>query len=242
MRDEKFKDVKLGVNLDHIATIREARKAQEPDPVQAALLAELGGADGITVHLRGDRRHIKERDVELLRRTVKTMLNVEMSATDEMVDIALRVLPNQVTLVPERREEITTEGGLDVVLQGEFIKPVITKLTAAEIAVSIFVDPEPEQIRACAKLGVSAVELNTAKYAEGKDPEKELKILEKTAKLASKLGLRVLAGHGLNYWNVREIVAIDEIEELNIGHAIVSRAVYVGLREAVAEMKALLRR
>ena len=242
MRDEKLKDVKLGVNLDHIATIREARKAPEPDPVQAALLAELGGADGITVHLRGDRRHIKERDVELLRRTVKTMLNVEMAATDEMVDIALRVLPHQVTLVPERREEITTEGGLDVVLQGEFIKPVIAKLTAAEIAVSIFVDPEPEQIRACAKLGVSAVELNTGKYAEGKEPEKELEALDKAAKLASKLGLRVLAGHGLNYWNVREIVAIDEIEELNIGHAIVSRAVYVGLREAVAQMKALLRR
>ncbi len=237
-----MREVKLGVNLDHIATIREARKAAEPDPVQAALLAELGGADGITVHLRADRRHIKERDVELLRRTVKTMLNVEMGATDEMVDIALKVLPHQVTLVPERREEITTEGGLDVVLQGEFIKPVISKLMAAEIAVSIFVDPDPEQIRACAKLGIPAVEINTGKYAEADDRERELEAIEKAARLASKLGLRVLAGHGLNYWNVRDIVAIEEIEELNIGHAIVSRAVFVGLKEAVAQMKALLRR
>ncbi len=237
-----MREVKLGVNLDHIATIREARKAVEPDPVQAALLAELGGADGITVHLRADRRHIKERDVELLRRTVKTMLNVEMGATDEMVDIALKVLPHQVTLVPERREEITTEGGLDVVLQGEFLKPVISKLMAAEIAVSIFVDPDPEQIRACAKLGITAVEINTGRYAEAEDREKELEAIEKAARLASKLGLRVLAGHGLNYRNVKEIVAIEEIEELSIGHAIVSRAVFVGLKEAVAQMKALLRR
>ncbi len=237
-----MKDVKLGVNLDHIATIREARKAEEPDPVQAALLAELGGADGITVHLRADRRHIKERDVELLRRTVKTMLNVEMGATEEMVEVALKTLPHQVTLVPERREEITTEGGLDVVLQGEFIKPLISKLLAAEIAVSIFVDPDPEQIRACAKLGIPAVEINTGRYAESEGGEKELFAIEKAARLASKLGLKVLAGHGLNYWNVKDIVAIEEIEELNIGHAIVSRAVFVGLKEAVAQMKALLRR
>ncbi len=234
--------MKLGVNLDHIATIREARKTNEPDPVQAALLAELGGADGITVHLRGDRRHIKERDVELLKQVVKTRLNVEMAATDEMVDIALRIMPHQVTLVPERREEITTEGGLDIILQGEFIKPAISNLLAAGIEVSIFVDPDPDQVRACAKLGVGAIEINTGKYAEGNDPETQLELISKTAKLASKIGLRVLAGHGLNYHNVLPVVRIKEIEELNIGHSIISRAVYVGLERAVREMKDLLRR
>lgn len=234
--------MKLGVNLDHIATIREARKTNEPDPVQAALLAELGGADGITVHLRGDRRHIKERDVELLKKVVKTRLNVEMAATDEMVEIALRIMPHQVTLVPERREEITTEGGLDIILQGEFIKPAISNLLAAGIEVSIFVDPDPDQVRACAKLGVGAIEINTGKYSEGEDVEAQLELISKTAKLASKIGLRVLAGHGLNYHNVLPIVKIMEIEELNIGHSIISRAVYVGLEKAVREMKDLLRR
>jgi len=234
--------MRLGVNLDHIATVREARKAKEPDPVQAALLAELGGADGITVHLRGDRRHIKERDVKLLKDVVKTRLNVEMAATDEMVEIALEILPHQVTLVPERREEITTEGGLDVVLQGEFIKPAISKLLAAGIEVSIFVDPDPDQIRACAKLGVGAVEINTGKYAEGERVDQELEHISKTAKLASKIGLKVLAGHGLNYRNVTPIVKIEEIEELNIGHSIVARAVYVGLERAVREMKELINR
>jgi len=234
--------MKLGVNLDHIATIREARKANEPDPVQAALLAELGGADGITVHLRGDRRHIKERDVERLKKVVKTRLNVEMAATDEMVEIALRIMPHQVTLVPERREEITTEGGLDIILQGEFIKPTISNLLAAGIEVSIFVDPDPDQVRACAKLGVGAIEINTGKYSEGENVEAQLELISKTAKLASKIGLRVLAGHGLNYHNVLPIVKIMEIEELNIGHSIISRAVYVGLEKAVREMKDLLRR
>ncbi len=232
--------MKLGVNLDHIGTIREVRKAKEPDPVQAALLAELGGADGITVHLRGDKRHIKERDVELLRKVVKTRLNLEMAATEQAAELALRFMPDQATLVPERREEVTTEGGLDVILQGEFIKPQISNLLSAGIEVSIFVDPDPDQVRACAKVGVRAIEINTGKYADGENPERELENIEKSAKLACKLGLRVLAGHGLNYRNVTPIVRVEEIEELNIGHSIISRAVYVGLERAVREMKELV--
>ncbi len=236
--------MKLCVNLDHVATVREARKTIEPDPVQAAVLAELGGADGITVHLRGDRRHIQERDVELLKKTIKTKLNVEIAPTDEMIEIMLGILPHQVTLVPERREEITTEGGLDVILQMDYLKPKINRLRAAGIEVSIFVDPDVEQIKAAGKLMVEAIEINTGKYAEAEkeNVDQELEAIESAAKLARRIGLKVYAGHGLNYRNVRRIVEIAEIEELNIGHSIVARSIFVGLERAVREMKELMRR
>lgn len=236
--------MRLGVNLDHVATVREARKTIEPDPVQAAVLAELGGADGITVHLRGDRRHIQERDVELLKKTIKTRLNVEIAPTDEMIEIMLEILPHQVTLVPERREEITTEGGLDVVLQMDYLKPKINRLKGAGIEVSIFVDPDIEQIKAAGKLMVEAIEINTGKYAEAEKDKvlTELEAIENAAKLGRRIGLKVYAGHGLNYRNVRPIVEIAEIEELNIGHSIVARSIFVGMERAVREMKALLRR
>ncbi len=236
--------MRLGVNLDHVATVREARKTVEPDPVQAAVLAELGGADGITVHLRGDRRHIQERDVELLKRTIKTRLNVEIAPTDEMIEIMLDILPHQVTLVPERREEVTTEGGLDVVLQMDYLKPKINRLKGAGIEVSIFVDPDTEQIKAAGKLMVEAIEINTGKYAEAEKEKiaSELEAIENAAKLGRRIGLKVYAGHGLNYRNVQPIVEIAEIEELNIGHSIVARAIFVGMERAVREMKALLRR
>ncbi len=236
--------MKLCVNLDHVATVREARKTIEPDPVQAAVLAELGGADGITVHLRGDRRHIQERDVELLKKTIKTKLNVEIAPTDEMIEIMLGILPHQVTLVPERREEITTEGGLDVILQMDYLKPKINRLRAAGIEVSIFVDPDVEQIKAAGKLMVEAIEINTGKYAEAEKEsiDQELEAIESAAKLARRIGLKVYAGHGLNYRNVKRIVEIAEIEELNIGHSIVARSIFVGLERAVREMKELMRR
>jgi pyridoxine 5-phosphate synthase len=232
--------LRLGVNLDHVATVRQARRATQPDPVQAAVLAELGGADGITVHLREDRRHIQDRDVELLQKTVKTRLNVEMAATQEMVRVALTVKPSQVTLVPERRDEITTEGGLDVALSGVTLKPVIRTLEDAGIPVSLFVDPQLDQVKAAHKLGAEAIEINTAAYTEAAVPESELRRVADAARLGRKLGLEVHAGHGLDYKNVRAVAALPEIAELNIGHSIVARSVLVGIEGAVREMASLL--
>jgi pyridoxine 5-phosphate synthase len=237
--------VRLGVNVDHIATLREARKAAEPDPVAAAMLAELAGADGITIHVRGDRRHIQDRDLDVLRRTVRTKLNLEMAANPQMVVLAATHKPDQATLVPERREELTTEGGLDVVLNQNLVRKTVVDLREAGITVSIFVDPDYEQIRALAKLEVGMIEINTAKYSAARREDQaaaEADKVAQAARAAAKLGVRVLAGHGLDYGNVSRIVAIPEIEELNIGHSIVARAALVGMERAVREMKALLAR
>lgn len=236
--------MRLAVNIDHIATIREARKAREPDPVAAAVMAELAGARGITVHLRGDRRHIKDRDVELLRHVVTTKLNVEMAAVPEMVRFAMGVHPDQVTLVPERPNELTTEGGLDVVLHAALVKEVVAQLHQAKIWVSVFIDPEAEQVRKSAAAGVDAIEINTGAYASARPIEQRshLERISDAARLATRQGLEVLAGHGLNYVNVAPVVAIKEIVELNIGHSIVSRASLVGLDRAVREMVTLLER
>ncbi|HIK36875.1 MAG: pyridoxine 5'-phosphate synthase [Geminocystis sp.] len=234
----------LGVNIDHVATLRQARRTVEPDPVAAAVLAELGGADGITTHLREDRRHIQERDVRLLRQTVRTHLNLEMAPTEEMIAIALDIKPDYVTLVPERREEITTEGGIDIVNNLERFKDVVDRLQSAGIPVSWFIDADPAQIEAAAKTKAQFIELHTGRYAEAKDEAtrmKELKILQEGTKMARDLGLRVNAGHGLTYWNVYPVACIEGIEELNIGHSIISRAVLVGLERAVREMKLAMR-
>ncbi|MCS6960264.1 MAG: pyridoxine 5'-phosphate synthase [Pseudanabaenaceae cyanobacterium SKYGB_i_bin29] len=233
----------LGVNIDHIATIRQARRTVEPDPVAAAVIAELAGADGITVHLREDRRHIQERDVRLLRQIVRTHLNLEMAPTAEMVQIALDIRPDYVTLVPERREEITTEGGLDVVTQQDHLQEIVFALQRQGIPVSIFIDPNPTQLEAAAQVKAKFVELHTGTYANAEteaDRARELEVLYKGAETALRLGLRVNAGHGLTYWNVQPIACIPGMEELNIGHSIISRAVLVGLDRAVREMKALL--
>ncbi len=237
--------VKLGVNVDHVATLREARKTHEPDPLLAALLAEQAGADGITVHLRGDRRHIQERDLELLRRSIQTRLNLEMAPTQEMVNIALSIHPDQCTLVPERPNEVTTEGGLDVQFHISVLQPIVERLKLGGIEVSIFVDPDVTQIRACHKIGAQAIEINTNLYATASDEglrKAEIKKIEECAQLAERMGLRVLAGHALNYHNVQAIVRIKAIEELNIGHAIIARAVFTGIQQAVREMKELLKR
>ncbi len=240
--------MRLAVNIDHIATIREARKTDEPDPVAAAVICELAGAQGITVHLRGDRRHIQDRDVELLRKTVTTHLNVEMAGTTEMVRIAQTIKPDQVTLVPERKDEVTTEGGLDVVLHSGNVEKVVAQLLDARIDVSIFVDPDVEQIRQCHKLRAPKVEINTGKFADafnqrasGGTWTTELDKVANAARAAKKLGLVVYAGHGLTYRNVDAIATIPEIEELNIGHSIIARASLVGLDTAVREMAALMR-
>ena len=236
--------MRLAVNIDHIATIREARKTDEPDPVAAAVICELAGAQGITVHLRGDRRHIQDRDVELLRKTVTTHLNIEMAATSEMVRIAQTVKPHQVTLVPERKDEVTTEGGLDVVLHSGNVEKVVRQLVEAGITVSVFIDPDLEQIRHCHKIGAQRVEINTGKFADawkGGNWQAEIEKIAMVAKAARKMGLTVLAGHGLTYRNIDAIAPIAEIEELNIGHSIISRAALVGLDSAVREMTALMR-
>lgn len=230
----------LGVNIDHIATIRQARRTVEPDPVAAAVLAELGGADGITVHLREDRRHIQERDVRLLRQTVQTHLNLEMAATDEMVKIALEIKPDYVTLVPERREEVTTEGGLNVRGSLSSVSQVVESLQGAGIPVSLFIDADLSQIEASVKTGARFIELHTGRYAEAKDEatrHAELEILRKGTEAAIASGLRVNAGHGLTYQNVYPVATIEGMEELNIGHTIVSRAVLVGMERAVRDMK-----
>jgi pyridoxine 5-phosphate synthase len=235
--------IRLGVNIDHVATVRQARRAHEPDPVAAAVLATLGGADGITVHLREDRRHIQDRDVYLLRDTVTTRLNLEMAAYDEIIAIALKVKPDEATLVPEKRQELTTEGGLDVVANVASVSAAINQLKAAGIHVSLFIDPEPHQVEAAHKLKADAIEFQTASYSEAKGEAaiaRELEKLRVATAQAVAFGLHVHMGHGLNYWNVRPIVRIAGVEELNIGHSIVSRAVLVGMERAVREMKQVM--
>ncbi len=234
--------MRLAVNIDHIATIREARKAREPEPVSAAILAELAGARGITVHLRGDRRHIKERDVELLRQVVATKLNIEMAATSEMVGIVSRIRPDQVTLVPEQPHELTTQGGLDVVANRGVVQEAVAALREAGIAVSIFIDPDPAQVTASREAGADAIEINTGGYSEAAPADRpaRLEAVRQAAVAAAAQGLEVLAGHGLTYVNVRPIAAIPEIVELNIGHSIIARSALVGLERAVREMAALL--
>jgi pyridoxine 5-phosphate synthase len=235
---------RLGVNIDHVATLRQARRAPEPDPVHAAVLAELAGAQGITVHLRSDRRHMQDRDVEILKQVVKTRLNIELAATQEMVRTALTVRPDQVTLVPERREEITTEGGLDVVLNSVQIKPTVRSLRDGRIRVSLFVDPDLEQVKQAHRVDAEAVEINTASYADAQDERSQSAALQKVvdaARLGRKLGLEVHAGHGLTYRNVRPVAILPEISELNIGHNIVARAVLVGMERAVRAMLEAMR-
>ena len=239
-----MKQKKLGVNIDHIATIRQARKAEYPDPVAAAAIAEMSGADSITVHLREDRRHIQDRDVLLLRQTIQTRMNLEMAVCEEIIEIALRVKPEEVCLVPERREEVTTEGGLDAAGQMEKIKNAVSRLQDAGIAVSLFIDPEIRQIEAAAKIGSRMVELHTGKYSDAlrEHQTTELLKLKKSAKAASEMGLIVNAGHGLHYQNTLPVAAIPEIETFNIGHSIISRAVLVGLDRAVLDMVSIIRR
>lgn len=234
---------RLSVNIDHIATLRQARKGIEPDPVAAAVLAELAGARGIIAHLREDRRHIQDRDLRLLRETVQTKLNLEMAATEEMLRIALEVKPDFSTLVPEKREELTTEGGLEVASRIDFMKSSISRLQQAGITVSLFIDPDEKQIAASKKSGADWVELHTGAYANAKtdkDRDREFVKIAEGARLAAGLGLRVGAGHGLNYVNAQRIAGIPEVEELNIGHSIISRAALVGLERAVREMSALI--
>lgn len=234
---------KLGVNIDHVATIRQARRTVEPDPVWAATLAELGGADGITVHLREDRRHIQDRDVRLLRETVRVKLNLEMAASEEMTRFALDVRPNQCTLVPEKREEVTTEGGLDVIGHHDRVRRCVDQLLQAGLEVSLFIDPDEKQIAASKELRAHAVELHTGRYADaarGAAQESELKALVSAGKSALDHGLLLHMGHGLTYLNVQPVARIDGVGELNIGHSIVSRAVLVGFERAVREMKQLV--
>jgi len=236
--------IRLGVNIDHVATLRQARRTYEPDPVHAAALALLGGADGITVHLREDRRHINDRDVRLLRETVPTLLNLELSVAEEIVDIACQIKPDQATLVPERREEITTEGGLDVIKHQAAVAKAMECLQKANIAIALFIDPDIRQIEIAKVLGAKAIEIQTARYSEAKthaDRKQELTALQEATEFARQVGLNVHMGHGLNYVNVQPIVQIPGVEELNIGHSIVSRAVLVGMDRAVREMKAAIR-
>jgi pyridoxine 5-phosphate synthase len=235
---------RLGVNIDHVATIRQARGGSEPDPVAAAAIAELAGADGITIHLREDRRHIQDRDLRLLRQTVKTRLNLEMAATDEMVAIALAVKPDMCTLVPEKRQELTTEGGLDVRLHLDNVRQAVEKLQDGGLIVSLFIDPDADQIKAADKTGADYIEIHTGAFAEAanwKAEQEELKKIENAIKLAGKLGLGVNAGHGLNYHNIRKVAALGGIEEYNIGHSIISKAVLVGLDRAVRDMVDLVK-
>lgn len=236
---------RLGVNVDHVATVRQARRARYPDPVAAAALAELGGAEQITLHLREDRRHIQDRDLKLMRETCQTLLNLEMAASTELVKTAFEVKPDVSTLVPERREELTTEGGLDVIGQREALRKVVRTLRDAEIEVSLFIDPDLDQVRAAHKVDAQRVELHTGRYAEARGERQraqELGRLVDCAKVASKLGLAVAAGHGLNYENVQPVARIEEVVELNIGHSIVARAILVGMEQAVRDMVELMRR
>lgn len=232
----------LGVNIDHVATIRQARRTVEPDPVWAAAAAELGGADAITVHLREDRRHIQDRDLEVLRQTVQVKLNLECAIVPEMVAIACRVRPDQVTLVPERREEVTTEGGLDVVGHRAAVGEAVARLRAAGIGVSLFIDPAPRQIDAAVDLAVEAVELHTGCYANAAGSEREDRLVDlaRAGGMTRQAGLLLAAGHGLTYRNVVPVARLDGMGELNIGHSIVARSVFVGLAEAVREMKRLI--
>ena len=232
----------LGVNIDHVATLRQARRASYPDPLGAALLAEQAGADNITLHLREDRRHIQDADVEALRPLLKTRMNLEMTVTDEMIAIARRIRPQDCCLVPERRAEVTTEGGLDVVGQIGRLRESCALLAAAGIRVALFIDPEPAQIEASVRVGAPVIELHTGRYCEasGDLAARELERLRAGARLAATFGLEVHAGHGLHYENVQSVAAIPQITELNIGHAIVARAVFSGLEVAVRDMKSLM--
>ncbi|HLA85982.1 MAG TPA: pyridoxine 5'-phosphate synthase [Thermoguttaceae bacterium] len=233
----------LGVNIDHVATVRQARRTNEPDPVWAAALAELGGADGITIHLREDRRHIQDRDLMVLRETVAVKFNLEMACADEIVEIACRVQPRQATIVPERREEVTTEGGLDVLGNRDRVAHVIQRLREVGVVVSLFLAPDLAQILAAGELGADAVELHTGQYAlaaPGEGQEKELQTLKKAAAVVLREGMTLHAGHGLTYRNARPIAAIVGMSELNIGHSIIARSIMVGLTEAVREMKRLI--
>jgi len=235
--------IKLGVNVDHVATIRQARMTCEPDPVTAAGLADLGGADIITIHLREDRRHIQDRDLEILRETVFTKLNLEMATSQEIVDIALKIKPGQITLVPEKRQEITTEGGLSVTSQKKLLTEVIKKFKDNNIYVSLFIDPDKEQIIAAGEVGAQSIELHTGSYANADNEEQSaelLEVLKGGVKIAQDVGLRINAGHGLTYKNTGPIVEHLDIEELHIGHSIISRAIFVGIEGAVREMKELI--
>ena len=236
--------IRLGINIDHIATIRQARRGHEPDPVTAAALAFLGGADGITVHLREDRRHIQDRDVDLLRLTVPFGLNLEMCCSPEMVEIALRVKPDQVTLVPEKRQELTTEGGLDVVGRVDVVRTAVERLNGAGIPVALFVDPDLPQVDLSAILGAVAVEFHTGQYCEARtkaEVSHHLELLTTASARAAKRGLQVHMGHGLNYVNVQAVCAIPEVEEVNIGHSVIARAAFVGITQAVRDMKEAIR-
>nr|WP_321467525.1 pyridoxine 5'-phosphate synthase [uncultured Desulfobulbus sp.] len=234
----------LAINVDHVATVRQARGGAEPDPVLAAGICELAGAEGIVVHLREDRRHIQDRDVRLLRQTIKTKLNLEMANTPEIIDIALDIVPDMITLVPEKRKELTTEGGLDVVDNAKKLTKTIARMRKAGIPVSLFVDPNPDQIQAALDVGATFVELHTGRYCDAKgeeEQEQEYHLIEQTSELAYESGLRVNAGHGLDYRNTAPIAALPFIEELSIGHAVISRAVMVGLDKAVREMLNIVR-
>ena len=240
--------MRLGVNIDHVATVRQARRTFEPNPVFAALIAQQAGADQITLHLREDRRHIQDRDLELIKELITVPVNLEMAPTQEMKEIALRVKPDRVTLVPERREEITTEGGLDVVSLKDYLKDFIKAFKGAGIEVSLFIDPQEDQVRASAEVGADAIELHTGEYAnlwndhKFKEAKEEIKRLRRAGELAKSLGLRVYAGHGLTYQNVKEILSLSDIvEELNIGHSIVANAVIFGFERAVKEMLKLIK-
>lgn len=239
---QRFQMLHLGVNVDHVATLRQARRTSYPDPLFAALIAEQAGADSITIHLREDRRHIQDRDVRMCQDALQTRLNLEMAATEEMVRIALQILPPDCCLVPEKRTEVTTEGGLDVIGQQASLQAFCSRLKQAGIRVSLFIDPEPAQLEAAVKVGAPVVELHTGAYAEaaGEHRARELKRIETAARHAAKLGLTVHAGHGLHYHNVQAIAAIREIVELNIGHAIVAYAMIHGMAAAVSEMKRLM--
>ena len=232
----------MGINIDHVATLRQARRGKDPEPVQAAMAAEMAGADSITLHLREDRRHIQDFDVRTLRGLLKTRMNLEMAVTEEMLGIAAQVRPEDCCFVPERRQEVTTEGGLDVAGQEARMKEATARLAGTGIRVSLFIDPEARQVEAAARIGAPAIELHTGAYAEatGAARATELERLLKCARLGAKLGLEVHAGHGLNYHNVQPVAAIREIVELNIGHAIISRAVFAGLTAAVRDMKVLM--
>ena len=234
--------VNLGVNIDHVATIRQARRTFEPDPAWAASLALLGGADSITVHLREDRRHIQDRDLHVLKQTVPVKLNLECACVDEMLSIACQTKPEQVCLVPEKREEITTEGGLDVTGKKTTVKDAISRLHDVNIHVSVFVDPNLEHVETCAELGADAVEFHTGTYANstGKNQSNEVEKLHRAGKSAIDAGMEFHAGHGLNYYNVGPIAALPGLMELNIGHSIISRSVFIGIKEAVREMKTLI--
>lgn len=234
---------RLGVNIDHIATLRQARGGAEPDPVAGAVLVELAGADGIVVHLREDRRHIQDRDLHLLKQVIKTRLDLEMAAVQDMVKTALQVRPYMVTLVPEKRMELTTEGGLDAVNRRAELQEVVAALQDAGIIVSLFIDPDPDQIKVSHKLRADCIEIHTGAYANAADPEAAgtaLEVVHTAARFAAKLGLGVNAGHGLDYRNIIPLAKIAEIQEFNIGHSIITRAVYVGLERAVREMKQLV--